>query len=139
MTHLLLILLAGIAGAAQPETWYPARVVRVIDGDTIAMAVEIWPGLTQQATVRVYHIDTPELRASQQCEKQLAAKATQFTRDFLADSQIWIRPQAFDTFGRALADVQAGGKDLGQALTDAGRARPYREEVDGGWCGGDIR
>jgi endonuclease YncB( thermonuclease family) len=53
----------------------------------------------------------------------------------LADSQIWIRPNAFDSFGRALADVQAGGKDLGQALTDAGLARPYKEGVDGEWCG----
>ncbi len=69
----------------------------MIDGDTIAMAVEIWPGLTQQATVRVFRIDTPELRASQQCEKDLAAKATQFTEQFLADSRIWIRPNAFDS------------------------------------------
>jgi len=66
---LIFTLLPGFATAAQPETWYPARVVRVIDGDTIAMAVDIWPGLTQQATVRVFRIDTPELRASQQCEK----------------------------------------------------------------------
>jgi endonuclease YncB( thermonuclease family) len=88
---LLLTVLPGFA-AAQPETWYPAHVVRVIDGDTIAMAVDIWPGLTQQATVRVFRIDTPEVRASQQCEKDLAAKATQFTKDFLADTQIWFRP-----------------------------------------------
>jgi endonuclease YncB( thermonuclease family) len=62
-TLLLLALLPCLAGSATPETWYGAAVVRVIDGDTIAMAVDIWPGLTQQATVRVFRIDTPELRA----------------------------------------------------------------------------
>jgi endonuclease YncB( thermonuclease family) len=61
------------------------------------MALDIWPGLTQQATVRVYRIDTPELRASQQCEKDLAAKAMEFTARLLADTQTWIRPNAFDT------------------------------------------
>jgi endonuclease YncB( thermonuclease family) len=110
--------------------------VRVIDGDTIAMAADIWPGLTQQATVRVFRVDTPELRASQQCEKELAAKAAEFTKNFLADTQIWIRPNAFDSFGRALADVQADGKDLGQVLTNVGLARPYKVGVDGGWCDG---
>jgi hypothetical protein len=35
-----------------------------------------------------HHPRVSELRASQQCEKELAAKATQFTQDFLADSQV---------------------------------------------------
>jgi endonuclease YncB( thermonuclease family) len=70
-----------------------------VDGDTIAMAVDIWPGLTQQATVRVFRVDTPELRAAQQCEKELAAKAAQFAKDFLADAQIWIRPNALTALG----------------------------------------
>jgi hypothetical protein len=98
---------------------------------TIALVCDIWPGLPQRATVGAFRIDTPDLRASQQCAKGLA---TQLTKDFLADSQIWIKPNAFGSFGRALADVQAGGKDLGKALMDAGLARPYVAGRDGGWC-----
>ena len=45
------------------QTVYPAEVVRIIDGDTFQVRVQVWPGLSVDAKVRLRGIDAPELHA----------------------------------------------------------------------------
>ena len=39
-----------------------AQVLRVIDGDTIAVRAQIWIGQSVETRVRIVGVDTPELR-----------------------------------------------------------------------------
>ena len=75
----ILLLLLPSWLPADSYTSYSATVVEVIDGDTIQLDVDIWPGLTQRISLRLNRIDTPEKRGSPTCEKELAKKATEFT------------------------------------------------------------
>jgi endonuclease YncB( thermonuclease family) len=52
-----------VAGVFDPELSYPARVVRVIDGDTFEARVRVRPGLEVTTRVRLRRIDAPELHA----------------------------------------------------------------------------
>ncbi|HYD19049.1 MAG TPA: hypothetical protein VEF76_11270, partial [Patescibacteria group bacterium] len=62
-----------------------AKVLRVIDGDTPAVAAEIWPGTYVTISVRVGGIDTPEKkgRAKNEYEAGLAEQASAATRDLI--------------------------------------------------------
>jgi endonuclease YncB( thermonuclease family) len=64
----------GVARGAQPaalgsaypsalDPRYSAEVVHVIDGDTFAARVTIWPGVEVKTRVRLRGIDAPELHA----------------------------------------------------------------------------
>lgn len=54
-----MLLLAQGASAYGP---YKAELVRVVDGDTIDITIELWPGLTQRARIRLEGVNTPEKR-----------------------------------------------------------------------------
>ena len=77
------VLLAGLASARAGDilagpVW--ARVVRVVDGDTIEVRARIWLGQEISTLVRLAGVDAPELRGGCALEKTLAAHA----RDYLA-------------------------------------------------------
>jgi len=136
---LLFLALAPLLSAADEFSGpYPARVLRVTDGDTVHVAVDIWPGFTWTGAVRLTGVDTPELRGSPPCERALAEAAAAFTRRFLSEARtIKVSGIGLGKYaGRVLGSIQADGRDLAAALLAAGHARPY----DGGsraakWCG----
>ncbi len=108
------------AEAAGGET-FAARACRAIDGDTIRCARE---------RIRISNIDTPELGAHARChaEAERAERAKRFTAERLAAGPVEVtrdarRPR--DRYGRTLATVRAGGRDLGEALIEAGLARRW--------------
>jgi len=117
---------------------YKAKVVRVIDGDTVELDVFVWPGLKQRIHLRLDGVNTPEKRGKgvTACEKAAAVKASAFTQTFLSGQKSLevsgIRLGKFA--GRVLGHITANGKDLGQALISAGLARPYAGGKRKAWC-----
>ena len=63
--------------------------MRVIDGDTIRVAIGIWPD-EEVTAIRVRGVDTPELKAKCPEERALAQKAKAFTAGFLLAGSIVI-------------------------------------------------
>ena len=110
---------------------YQADVIRVIDGDTLKIRAHIWPGLNQQINLRLDGVNTPEKRSRanykvNECEKELALKATEFTKAFVSDKTLTISDIRLGKYsGRVLGDLRANGKDLGRALIEAGLAKEY--------------
>ena len=132
-----LILAATVARAGEPVgAMYPAHVVRVIDGDTFAAEVAVWPSLVARVVVRVVGIDTPELRGACASERTRAVAA----RDALAAllrADVTLRDVAADRYpGRMDARVLlADGRDVGAVLIAAGHARAYDGRTHrAGWC-----
>ncbi len=135
----LLIILLLIHADLVAATEYPATLVEVKDGDTVRLAIHVWPGQTITTNVRVVGIDTPEKGWRAKCPKEagLGMAATAYTTEFVSgEGQITIRNVKHGKFaGRMLGSVSMSGIDLGQALLAAGLAREY----DGGgkrssWC-----
>lgn len=130
----LLLLLPGLV-LAQDFGPYQAAVVKVIDGDTLKLNVAIWPGLTQRISLRLNGVDTPEKRGSPACEKELAKQATEFTRQFVSKGAVIVSDVKLGKYaGRALGSVTVDGKDLVEALIQAGHGRAYDGGIRGSWC-----
>jgi len=87
-----LILFFALVGSAQSGEGYgpyQAKVLRVIDGDTVQIEAAIWPGLSQRTKLRLAGVNTPEKRGRgiSDCEKRAGHAATAFTRRFLKKAQ----------------------------------------------------
>ena len=143
-----LLLFAASAAAQEapslpsPYALYYAEVVRVIDGDTIDVRVDLWPGLQAIYAVRVRGIDAPEVRRAS-CEAERAwgeeAKA-QVAKLYDVGSVIRIENVDRDPFfGRVVADVRRWRSDrwlyLADELVERGLAEAWTPDMpDVDWC-----
>ena len=69
-------LAALIASPALAETFagpFPVRVVRVIDGDTVLVAVRLWFAQTLTERIRIAGIDAPERGKGAKCTAEAEA------------------------------------------------------------------
>jgi len=123
--------------------WYTATLVKVVDGDTIDVMIDLGFKIHHKARVRLYGINTPESRTKDLAEKQLGLKAKSFTEDWL------IRHKKFtihtiagkdDKYGRVLALVYSGDEIksestacLNEDIVSSGYAREYFGTGDKTW------
>ena len=107
---------------------YRARVVRVIDGDTLELTLDVGFRLTLTDHFRLAGLNCPELPTPE------GKAAAAFTADWLhaADAldpwPLVVRTERDrrEKYGRLLATVLHGGQSLNAALLAAGRAKPAR-------------
>ena len=99
-----------------------ARLLRVIDGDTISVSARIWLGQDVQTLVRVDGVDTPELRGKCPAERQLAIRARDFVIAFLGRGGLLLRDIQYGKFaGRVVSRVlSSDGRDRTDALARRG-------------------
>ena len=139
----LLILLAGVVvpvgvfGVSETVPGpIPARVLRVIDGDTIVVHARIWLGQDIDTQVRLDGVDAPELKGQCSHERRLAEKARDLIQSHTIAGVVVLRKIKYGKYaGRVVARVDSiDGKELSQILIRAGLGRAY----DGGrrlsWC-----
>ncbi len=101
---------------------YRATVVRVVDGDTVDLAVDLGFRVTFTDRFRLYGIDAPEIRyptydagkAAWLWLTELLPPGTAVTVDTYK--------QATDKYGRWLATLHLGAVDVNAALVTAGHA-----------------
>lgn len=129
----VIVLLAQGVSAYGP---YKAELVRVVDGDTIDVTIELWPGLTQKARIRLEGVNTPEKRTRLLCEKIAGIAATEFTQAFVESGAITIDDVRNGKFaGRVLGNVFVDGHSLADALLVSGHAKAYSGGKREPWCG----
>ena len=136
---LSLLLWPVCAGASEPIPGpVPATYVRAYDGDPPTLDVSPWPGMTMRVGVRLRGVDTAELRADCARERRLAETARTYTRRRLRQaSTIALHNVARGKYaGRVVARLTVDGRDLAQALINAGLGRPYDGGRRKGWCVG---
>jgi len=105
------------APAAMPGA--PARVVRVIDGDTVEV---VFRGTV--LVIRLIGIDTPETVAPGQAVMCYGPEATRFTRSRLEGRRVNLEfdVERLDPFGRTLAYVWVDGELFNEVLVARGYA-----------------
>ena len=108
---------------AVPYT-YKCQAIKVIDGDTIDVAIDLGFGLIKQERIRLYGIDTPELRSSDFEEKRRANLAKdrliQLTRE-----EMVIKTYKKGKYGRYLGTLECRHGIINDILIEEGYAKPY--------------
>jgi endonuclease YncB( thermonuclease family) len=114
-----------------------AEVVRVVDGDTLAVRAQVWLGQQVTTLVRLAGIDAPELAGGCAAERDMGGRARRALKR-LAGRGVILHDLRFGKFaGRIVARVHAAdGRDLAAALIAQGLARPFKGGRRGGWCPG---
>jgi endonuclease YncB( thermonuclease family) len=92
----------------------------ITDGDTFRAACP------EPVIVRIADIDAPELDA---CPRDAARSAD--TLASLLTGKITLQPLYPDRYGRTVATVTAQGRDVGQAMLDAGAAKEWPHDSKG--------
>jgi len=106
---------------------YEAEVLRVIDGDTVEMRIELPLNISVTKHVRLAGVNTPELKGE---TKEAAQKAKDYVVSALAAAvavQVEIRKDS-DKYGRPLVDLYVDGNTINQALLREGLAVPFMTE-----------
>ena len=134
---IITLALALAAQAAAFEQRVPARVTRVLDGDTVKVEARVWPGLIAQTNVRVRGVDTPEIRRPKcgEYERRRGRAARDFVRGVIGE-QVWLVNVTHGKFGRRVVAsvLLADGRDLATLLLATGHALPYRGGRRPKWC-----
>jgi micrococcal nuclease len=103
------------------------EVSSIYDGDTIRVTIHSWPKVAgERIPVRLYGIDTPEMRDKRPRVYKLARSAKQFSVTQLRNARrIELRQIRRDKYFRLLAEVWVDGRNLSDLLLKAGLAKPY--------------
>lgn len=124
------IMLTGAAVAV------PARIGRIIDGDTFSAAVKLDGDIEISVRVRVLGIDTPEIHGACEYERKMAAAAREKLAEMIPPGTTVELTNVRDDkyLGRIDANVADGRGDVGARMVRAGLARKYRGGKRAGWC-----
>jgi endonuclease YncB( thermonuclease family) len=120
---------------------YYGTVERVVDGDTLVVIVDLWPGFTATYPVRARGIDAPELRGAACPDERVRAEDArrQAERLYGPGTIVRIENVEMDSFGRAVAEIRRFRSDrwlyFADEMVDRGLAEPWQEDwpaID--WC-----
>ena len=131
--------LAILLLSASPVLADAYKITRVIDGDTVEIAVGFLPApLPPKLSIRVLGIDTPEKAPRAQCEAEAekAKLASAFTKNAIATAAVIdVQIKSWDKYGgRVLGNVFLDGQSLAEMLINQGLARAYFGEAKSSWC-----
>ena len=121
----------GASAAVNPYL-YRGRVVKVVDGDTVDVDIDLGFGITRRERVRLAGVNTPELHSKDAGEQEAARGAKAFVVDWLAPlSEVFLRTEKErEKYGRYLAEVLSpSGESLNILLVQSGMASPYHGEA----------
>ena len=99
------------------------ELVRVIDGDTVELAIDMGNSIRWQGKFRLYGIDTPETHGATAQAGQAARAA--LTEMLTVGGIDYAETHKPDKYGRWLVTVIAGGKNLSGEMVARGLARQY--------------
>lgn len=105
---------------------YNAKVLRVIDGDTIDVEIDVGFSIFIKNRLRLEGIDAPETRTRDLVEKKEGLKAKQRLIELIEGKEVIIRTSKDEKYGRILATVYLDGVNICQQLLDENLARVYK-------------
>lgn len=120
---------------------YYGEVLRVVDGDTLIIKVDIWPRISWTYKVRVLGMDAPELNKSECPEAKLMAQEAmaKVVKLYPVGSRVQLNNVEMDGFGRALAllsrPINGGWIYLHDEMIDSGLAVKWDPSIKAvPWC-----
>lgn len=101
------------------------KVIKVVDGDTVRMAIDLGFNTARTENLRLWGIDSPELRGESRIE---GLKAKEFLSSLLWErNDIWIQSFKTDKYGRYVAKIWRGLMFINETMVENGHA-VWRED-----------
>ena len=125
------------SSSALKNTKYNGQVIRVIDGDTVEVRIDIWLQQSITTKLRIRGVDAPELRSRCSIERDRALNAKEFLINIFDKNPTvvitHVEPGKYG--GRVIANIlTADGRDISSLLIQKKLVVSY----DGGsrkpWC-----
>ena len=110
---------------------YSASLLKVVDGDTVDLMVDLGFDVHHRIRVRLYGVNTPESRTTNALEKAAGLKAKQFAHDWMEQNPVVVIQTLKDKnekYGRILANIYSDDnktKCLNEELIAGGFAKAY--------------
>lgn len=105
---------------------YNAKVIRVIDGDTVELDIDLGFTIHWKSSCRLYGVNTPELKSSDKDERLKALEAKNFLiQELPVGSDVTINSKKLDKYGRPLVEVINNHININQELLVLGLAKEY--------------
>jgi micrococcal nuclease len=111
------------------------KVLKVVDGDTIDVDLDLGFDISFTQRVRLAGIDTPESRTTDKYEKTLGLEVKDKLKKAVEAAKVIVirteKPDSTEKYGRILGWVFLDGNpiSINQALIDEGFAWPYMGET----------
>ena len=115
---------------------YRCKIFNIVDGDTVDIDIDLGFGVWMaHQRIRLYGIDTPESRTSDEEEKKYGIAAKNFLEKWLAQGNIILKTHkdATGKFGRILGELWYGDVNINLKLVENHHAVEYhgqsKEEI----------
>jgi micrococcal nuclease len=111
---------------------YNARVLKVVDGDTIDVEIDLGFKIFSRQRLRLARIDTPEMNDPDPLKRARAQQARDLVMKEVLGGPVVVDTKKTDVYGRWLAEVTYGAmdfpppKNLSNVLLAAGLADLYK-------------
>lgn len=116
-------------------TYFVKRLIKIVDGDTVDIEIDLGFDLTKKERVRLGGIDTPESRTKDLEEKAMGLEAKDYLTTLLEGApELIVTTEKDGKFGRMIgtlymsSECVEAGESINQAMIDDGFAWEY----DGG-------
>jgi len=108
---------------------YSVKVLKVIDGDTLDVMIDLGFDIFTNQRVRLAGIDTPESRTTDMREKQLGIEAKEYLKNKIDKAKIitiqTCKGDPNEKYGRILARVYLDTECINDSLIENGYAWKY--------------
>ena len=121
---------------------FPAKLIRVIDGDSLEVDLDLGLRVHRIDSMRIMGVDTPEIRSSDPVHKEAGFAVKAVVEKLLKDKDLLVLSEKMDKYGRVLGDVcvQLGVEAdvskfivLSAFLLEHNLGRPYEGGSRGPW------
>lgn len=120
-------------------TYSIKEILKVVDGDTVDVSIDLGFDLTKKERVRLSGIDTPESRTKDLAEKHMGLEAKAYLIELLKNADdLIVKTEKDGKFGRMLGEFFSNKftiYSINQQLVDEG----YAWEYDGGSKAKDLQ
>jgi micrococcal nuclease len=105
---------------------YNATVLRVLDGDTVQLNIDLGFRMYFKANCRLNGLNTKELNSKDEAERELANKAKQYLESLIpVNKSVRIESKSLDKYGRPLIELYVDDLHVNESLLKEGLAISY--------------
>jgi len=111
---LLFLSLLVFSPYAYSQSSFYARVVKIIDGDSIVIKKG-----KDTIEIRLYGIDCPEWN------QHFSTEAKKYMKSMIYKKKVWVESQYYDSYGRLVALIDYNDKNINGKMVESGMAWVY--------------
>ena len=108
--------------------YYNVEILRIVDGDTVDVRVDLGFNVCYKCRVRLVGINAPESRTRDLEEKSRGLAAKQWLIDKLEFKEVEMQSHGVGKYGRVLGELYVNKVNINKLMVKEGHA----EEYDGG-------